>query len=188
MEWTPESGATGYQVYVKPAGAADAQYRQLDNELIRRYPSYWRADAVGLAAGSYVLKVEALLSGGGRTSVVTGALPVAAHDRSGFALPRARPMAPDRAPTTRTARPGRSEGAVCHLCDGADGRARCRHEQLRSGAEGHRHRPDHGAEAKGYDKTPLAVRIVGQITEGDMSGQLNGSGYLQVKGKPTTPS
>ena len=36
---------------------------------------------------------------------------------------------------------------------------------------------------KGYDKTPLAIRFIGQTSKNDMSGQLNSNGYLQVKGK-----
>lgn len=63
VEWSPVSNATGYNVYVKQASASDSGYQQIDNELIRKYSSYWRADAVGLAAGSYVMKVEATLSG-----------------------------------------------------------------------------------------------------------------------------
>lgn len=66
VEWSPVSNASGYKVFIKAASAADSQYQQLHNELIRKYASYWRADAVGLAAGSYVMKVEAVLSGGER--------------------------------------------------------------------------------------------------------------------------
>ncbi|MFD1910520.1 hypothetical protein ACFSQ7_50955 [Paenibacillus rhizoplanae] len=84
VEWSPVSNASGYKVFIKAASAADSQYQQLPNELIRKYTSYWRADAVGLAAGSYVMKVEAVLSGGGTASAVTGTLAAAPYDRSGF--------------------------------------------------------------------------------------------------------
>jgi len=66
--------------------APDSSYQQIDNELIRQYPSYWRADAVGLAAGNYVMKVEARLSDGPTISAVSNNLSVASHDRSGFAF------------------------------------------------------------------------------------------------------
>ena len=33
VKWTPVSGATGYNVYVKSASATDAAYVQLDDEL-----------------------------------------------------------------------------------------------------------------------------------------------------------
>ncbi len=55
IEWSPVEGATGYRVYVKPADAADSAYTRIDDQLVRRYPDHWRADALGLAAGSYVM-------------------------------------------------------------------------------------------------------------------------------------
>src|SRR5699024_5390227 len=76
----------GYNVYVKPAGASDSQFHQIDSELIREYPSYWRADAVGLAAGNYVMKVQANLSNGSAKTATAGTLSVEAYDRSGFAF------------------------------------------------------------------------------------------------------
>ncbi|MGN0481488.1 MAG: silent information regulator protein Sir2, partial [Lachnospiraceae bacterium] len=84
-EWSPVSGATAYKVYVKEASASDSAYVQLDNELIRKYPNYWRADALGLKAGNYVLKIEAV-TGSGSVTATTGTLKVEAHDRSGFAF------------------------------------------------------------------------------------------------------
>ena len=85
VEWKPVDGAVGYTVYVKGASESDSQYEQLDTELIRQYSSYWRADAVGLAAGSYKMKVVAVFSNGSTASATTGTLSVKAHDRSGFA-------------------------------------------------------------------------------------------------------
>ena len=55
VEWSPISGAEGYNVYVAAAGSSD--WKPLDDMLIRNYGSYWRADAVGLKAGSYQMKV-----------------------------------------------------------------------------------------------------------------------------------
>ncbi|NIK69033.1 pectate lyase [Paenibacillus sp. BK720] len=183
-EWSPVSNALGYNVYVKPTSAADSQYQQLDNELIRKYPSNWRADAVGLAAGSYVLKVEALLSGGSRESVVTGPLNVTAYDRSGFAFSSDSPY---------------GSGSGAYADNGI----------LKPGAQVIYVTPDTAQTVtldvkidssgtlqtavglgqimtlrqKGYDKTPLAIRLIGKVTEEDLSGQLNSSGYLEVKGK-----
>ncbi len=84
-EWTPVPGATGYKAFVKKTAEADAAYVQLDNELIREYKDgHWRVDAVGLAAGSYTIKIEAVLSGSSVTAQ-TPALSVLSHDRTGFA-------------------------------------------------------------------------------------------------------
>ena len=86
VKWTPVTGATGYNVYVKSASASDSAYVQLDDELIRKYPSYMRADAVGLKAGDYVMKIVPLNNGKENKSaaIVSDKLTVNAHDRSGF--------------------------------------------------------------------------------------------------------
>ncbi len=86
VKWTPVSGATGYNVYVKAASATDAAYVQLDDELIRKYPSYMRADALGLRAGDYVMKVVPVVNGKEDTAeaIVSNTMTVSAYDRSGF--------------------------------------------------------------------------------------------------------
>ena len=43
-------------VYIKSAGGS---YTQLDTMLVRQYPDRFRADAVGLKAGSYTMKDRA---------------------------------------------------------------------------------------------------------------------------------
>ena len=88
VKWTPVAGATGYNVYVKSASATDAAYVQLDDELIRKYPSYMRADALGLRAGDYVMKVVPVVSGKENASaaIVSNTMTVSAYDRSGFAF------------------------------------------------------------------------------------------------------
>ncbi|MBQ6889771.1 MAG: hypothetical protein IJN53_01950, partial [Oscillospiraceae bacterium] len=84
VEWTAVSGASGYNVYVKPIGGS---YTQLDTELIRNYGSYWRADALGLKAGSYCMKIVPIISGSPNegSSMVTTTLSVVAHNRDGYA-------------------------------------------------------------------------------------------------------
>ncbi|NIK22788.1 pectate lyase [Paenibacillus lupini] len=184
VEWSPVSNAQGYNVYVKPASASDAGYQQLDNELIRKYPSNWRADAVGLAAGSYILKVEALLSGGSKESVVTSPLTVTAFDRSGFAF-------------SSNSQYGTGSGAYNDngtLKNGAQviyvtsDTAQTVSLDVKVSSSGTVQTAVGLGEImtlrqKGYDITPLAIRLIGKITANDLSGQLNGSGYLEVKGK-----
>ncbi len=76
-EWSAVSGASGYNVY--------ADGTQIDSMLIRQYADRFRADAVGLKAGSHTLKVVPVISGkedaskAGETKVT-----VAAHIREGF--------------------------------------------------------------------------------------------------------
>ena len=86
VKWTPVTGATGYNVYVKSASASDSAYVQLDDELIRKYTSFMRAVAVDLKAGDYVMKIVPLNNGKENTAaaIVSDKLTVKAHDRSGF--------------------------------------------------------------------------------------------------------
>ena len=84
-EWTAIDGAEGYYAYISDGSDG---WTQLDDQLIRRYKSFWRVDAVGLAAGSYRIKIVPVISGGvdEARALVTDSLNVIPHDRSGFAF------------------------------------------------------------------------------------------------------
>lgn len=76
-KWAPVENATGYNVYVDGT--------QIDSMLIRQYSSYFRADAVGLKAGSHTIKVVPVISGSENSSKAASATATAyAHDRSGY--------------------------------------------------------------------------------------------------------
>lgn len=184
VEWSPVSNAEGYNVYVKSAGASDSSYQQVDNELIRKYPSYWRADAVGLAAGNYIMKVEARLTNGSKVSAVSNTLSVALHDRSGFAF-------------SSDSQYGTGSGAYNDdgtLKNGAQV-IYVKSETAQTVTLDVKINSSGGTQTgvgigeiltlrqKGYDTTPLAIRFIGQVTDDDMNGELNSSGFLQVKGK-----
>lgn len=85
VEWNIDDASAAYNVYVSEATAD--RWTRLDNELVRSYGSYGRADALGLSAGNYRMKVVPV-SGGKENSeaaIVTEPLTVKPHDRSGFA-------------------------------------------------------------------------------------------------------
>lgn len=86
VEWQPVKNAEVYVAYVKEASASDDAYEKLDDTLIRQYADYWRADALGLKEGSYVMKVTAVLKDGKTVSESTSSLEVEKYDRSGFAF------------------------------------------------------------------------------------------------------
>ncbi len=76
-EWGAVAGATGYNVYV------DGE--QIDSMLIRQYPDRFRADAVGLKAGSHTMKIVPIIDGKeDGTKAAETSISVTAHDRSGF--------------------------------------------------------------------------------------------------------
>ena len=85
VEWELMPGASSYNVYV--SGTDNGTWTRLDNELVRNYGTYGRADAPGLRAGTYSLKVVPVINGteaDGEASVA-GNLQVKPHDRTGYA-------------------------------------------------------------------------------------------------------
>ncbi|MBR0038160.1 MAG: right-handed parallel beta-helix repeat-containing protein [Bacteroidales bacterium] len=86
VEWIPSASAAGYHVYVSEASSG--QWTLLDAELVRKYEGYGRADALGLKAGEYKLRVVPVATDGSEMdadATETEPLEVKAHDRTGFA-------------------------------------------------------------------------------------------------------
>ncbi len=84
VEFSTLEGYTDYNVYVRPEGG---DYKVLDKQLLRSYSDYCRADALGLPAGNYQLKVVPVKDNADVEAQAseTKLLAVSAHDRNGFA-------------------------------------------------------------------------------------------------------
>ena len=87
VKWLPVTDATSYNVYYTGEGVSN---KKIDNQLIRSYGTYMRADIPGLKAGSYTVSVAAVVGGVEQTPTVSGAITVLAHDRNGFAFANGR--------------------------------------------------------------------------------------------------
>ena len=83
VKWQPVSGAQTYNVYYTGNGLTD---QKIDDQLIRSYGTYFRADIPGLKAGSYTVKVKPVISGTEGSGSTTSSLTVLAQDRNGFAF------------------------------------------------------------------------------------------------------
>jgi pectate lyase len=83
VKWQPVSNAQSYNVYYSGEGITD---RKIDDQLIRSYGSYFRADIPGLKSGTYTVKIKPVISGTEGTGTTTGNLTVVAQDRNGFAF------------------------------------------------------------------------------------------------------
>ncbi|UUW10311.1 T9SS type A sorting domain-containing protein [Flavobacterium plurextorum] len=83
VKWQLVSGAQSYNVYYTGNGLTD---QKIDDQLIRSYGSYFRADIPGLKAGSYTVKVKPVISGTEGSGSTTSSLTVLAQDRNGFAF------------------------------------------------------------------------------------------------------
>ena len=160
-QWTPVSNASGYNVY--------ADGTQIDSMLIRQYNGYYRADAVGLKAGSHTIKIVPLIGGSEDSSkAASQTVSVSAHDRTGFA------WVSDSAYTTSTASGAYNEdgtlrsGAVVLYVT----------EQTKDTVSLDVVTSSKGATTactgiqniltsyqKGYDTRPLDIRCIGNITD-----------------------
>jgi pectate lyase len=167
VKWSPVSGATSYNVYYTGNNLTN---QKIDNQLIRSYGTYYRADVLGLKAGTYTVKVTAMVAGVESVGATTGTLTVLAHDRNGFAfqgghIPSAYNM--DGTPKTGAVILYVTEntkntismtvtGATANPCVG-----------LQTILDGFK---------KGKDTRPLIVRFIGNIT--DLSYLTNGDLYI----------
>jgi len=82
VTWDPVAGADSYNVYYSGNGITN---QQIDTQLIRNYGSYYRADVLGLAAGTYTINVVPVTAGVEGTATTSSSITVLAHDRNGFA-------------------------------------------------------------------------------------------------------
>lgn len=181
VKWQPVSNAETYNVYFTGEGIVD---RKIDNQLIRSYGSYFRADIPGLKAGSYSVKIKPVISGVEGTGTATGLLTVKAHDRSGFAFSNSRVPGAYNADGTP-----KSNAVIIYVT-----------EQTKSTVSldvtGATTNPCVGLQTildgykKGKDSRPYIIRVVGQVTDLSymMSGDIvienakNASAYLTLEG------
>lgn len=79
LKWAPFEGAFSYNVYVDD--------KKIDAQLIRQYASYYRADVLGLEAGTYAVKVVPVNAEGTEIAGANTAsnLVVKSFNREGFA-------------------------------------------------------------------------------------------------------
>ena len=180
-KWEKYSGAVSYNVYYKGGKATD--WTKIDQQLVRDYGSYARADVVGLVAGNdYAIKVVAVDNDGNEVSGVEGIaenMTVVNYDRSGYA------------------HFNRTEGVGAYNNDGSlkadakvlyvtantaktistdviiDSKGKT---ETRTGIQNIL-----DAYTKGYDSTPITFRIIGLVEDGDLDGMSSSSEGLQIK-------
>ena len=184
VTWQKTAGQE-YNVYVSPSSADS--WVKLDDELVREYPAYGRADALGLKAGSYKFKVVPVVGGTEQAGEVSEAVEVKAHDRAGFAHMKAG-----------------SEGIGAYNNDGtlkdnarvvyvwADNAKTVQLDVAKNvkgetvtytGLQNIIYGYQKGDANGSYEKRPLCVRIIGTIKAADMDEFGSSSEGLQIKGQ-----
>ena len=170
LKWAPFEGASSYNVYVDD--------KKIDAQLIRQYASYYRADVLGLKAGTYSVKVVPVNAEGTEIAGANTAsnLVVKSYNREGFAhfkydgvgaynndgtLKAGAKVLYITAKTAKTVsttvNTGKSE-TITGLQAIID------------------------AYSKGKDTTPIAFRIIGKVSLSDLDHISSSAEGLQVKG------
>ena len=167
VKWTPVANASSYNVYYSGMGITN---QKIDNQLIRSYGTYFRADVLGLAAGTYTIKVAPVISGVEGTASTTGDLTVVAHDRNGFAFQGGH--IPSAYNMDGTPKPG---AVILYITENTK-------NTISMSVTGATANPCVGLQTildgfkKGKDTRPLIVRFIGNIT--DLSYLTNGDLYI----------
>ena len=171
-KWKPVAEADGYYVYVK--GGQYADYSKVDSELIRVYNGYVRVDIPGLKAGTYSLKIVAM-KGGKETqsSEVTG-LKVLNYVREGFAHKNYSGVGAYNDDGTL------KSGAVVIYVNKDNAKTVSAHlgKTTFIGLQAILN-----AYQKGNITTPLSVRILGLLRNGDTDTFGSSTEGIQIKGK-----
>jgi len=174
VKWE-KNGACVAKVSYRATGTA--QWTQIDDQLIREYGDHFRADVLGLAAGTYEVQVIPVNGGVDGTPMTSTGIVVSAHDRSGFAF----------------------MGGVVPGAYSADGTLKTNAEVIyitdqnketvsfpvKTASNGNT-TASTGLQAiiknleKGYENRPIAIRFIGKITDDNLTLDANG-GDIGIK-------
>jgi pectate lyase len=184
VKWQPVSGAQTYNVYYTGQGVTD---KKIDDQLIRSYGSYLRADIPGLQAGTYTVKIKPVTSGVEGSGTTTGNLTVSAQDRNGFAFAGGRVPGGYKADGTP-----KDNAVILYITQNTK-------NTISMNITGASSNPCVGLQnilyaiKKGQDTRPFIIRLIGNITDmtvmegGDVviENSNNASSYLTIEGVGT---
>ena len=178
-EWSPVSGADSYNVYYTGGGETN---KKIDEQLIRSYGSYFRADVLGLAAGSYTLTIKPVTGGVEGSGITTSSLAVLAQDRNGFAFEGGRIPGGYKADGTPKANSvvlyitkNTKNTIAFDVITGSNATTKTNCIGLQNILYGIK---------KGYDTRPFIIRLIGNIT--DMTVMEGGDITIENKNNPNS--
>ncbi len=171
LKWAPFEGASSYNVYVDD--------KKIDAQLVRQYKSYYRADVLGLKAGTYSVKVVPVNAEGKEIAGANTAsnLVVKSYNREGFAhfkyagvgaynndgtLKAGAKVLYITAKTAKTVSTTVNTGKLETITG------------LQSIIDAYQ---------KGEDTTPIVFRIIGKVSLSDLDKISSSAEGLQIKGK-----
>ena len=161
-EWISD-GSDSYNVYYSGTGAKDVK---VDASLIRKYGSRFRVDAVGLKAGDYTLKVVSVKGGKEGASATSKSIAVKAHDRSGFAFSDGHVPGAYNAEGTL-----KKDAVVLYVSESTKNSVKLSVVTSSKGetTECVGLQNILTALKKGYDKRPIAIRLIGNVTDPEVT-------------------
>ena len=161
-EWISD-GSDSYNVYYSGTGAKDVK---VDASLIRKYGSRFRVDAVGLKAGDYTLKVVSVKGGKEGASATSKSIVVKAHDRSGFAFSDGHVPGAYNADGTL-----KKDAVVLYVSESTKNSVKLSVVTSSKGetTECVGLQNILTALKKGYDKRPIAIRLIGNVTDPEVT-------------------
>ncbi len=172
VTWEPVANAIKYNVYYSGEGITD---KKIDDQLIRQYTGYYRADVLGLKAGNYTITVKAVNSENVEfESAISSSITVKAHDRSGFAHFNYSDIGAYKNDGTL-----KSGARVIYVSSKTAKTVTC----TVGGTACTGLQAIIDAYQKGTDTTPISIRIIGTIEAADMDDFSSSAEGLQIKGK-----
>lgn len=189
VKWVPVSGASSYNVYYSGSGVTD---RKIDVQLIRKYANYYRADVVGVAAGDYTVKVVPVVGGVEdlANAATTATLTAKAHLREGYAFVErtvlgtaAKTFVPGAYNMDGTPKTGAQIIYVTATNANTVTANVINDKKVSVSVSGLMNIIN--ARNKGFDKTPLIIRMLGTIKDSHITG-LIGTNYVAFTGANTT--
>lgn len=177
LKWEALDGAASYNVYVDG--------KKIDAQLVRKYTNYYRADALGLKAGNYSMKVVPVNAAGEEIEASANTasdLTVKNYDRAGFAhfnYDQSGVGAYNNDGTLKsgakvlyiTAKTAKTVSADIVL---DAGKAPTKVTGFQAILDAYQ---------KGNDPTPIVFRIIGTVRLSDLDKISSSSEGIQVKGK-----
>ena len=178
VSWTPVSNVKSYEATVQGNGVNT----KVDDHLIRQYHDYIRVDVPGLKSGDYTITIKALDASG--TTIdegTTATLSVVPQNREGFAF--FNDVVPGGYNSDGTPK---QDAIIIYVSKNSVNTVTSPVKDKKGKATSYTGLANIlAARSKGYDKTPLIIRVIGTINATDFEGLKDGN-YINFQGGNNT--
>lgn len=178
VSWTPVSNVKSYEATIQGNGVTT----KVDDHLIRQYHDYIRVDVPGLKSGDYTITIKALDASG--TTIdegTTATLSVVPQNREGFAF--FNDVVPGGYNSDGTPK---QDAIIIYVSKNSVNTVTSVVKDKKGKATSYTGLANIlAARSKGYDKTPLIIRVIGTINATDFEGLKDGN-YINFQGGNNT--